>query len=79
MKVAVCLLVTQACLGLLICSYAESTASGVLYLTLEAAGIKNREADHAASHIGEDSDLFWTSILSSIVLILLPLASQSLS
>ncbi|GAQ80247.1 hypothetical protein KFL_000490370 [Klebsormidium nitens] len=38
-------------------SYAESTASGILYLTLEAAGIKNTEADHAASHIGKASGL----------------------
>lgn len=33
--------------------YAESTASALLYLTLEAAGIRSMSADHAASHIGK--------------------------
>ncbi|KAL2635446.1 hypothetical protein R1flu_006925 [Riccia fluitans] len=33
--------------------YAENTASVLLYLTLEAAGIRNTSADHAASHIGK--------------------------
>ncbi|KAG2442344.1 hypothetical protein HXX76_002430 [Chlamydomonas incerta] len=33
-------------------SYAEGTASQLLYLQLAAAGIKHRDADHAASHLG---------------------------
>ncbi|KAG6553222.1 hypothetical protein Mapa_004956 [Marchantia paleacea] len=33
--------------------YAENTASVLLYLTLEAAGIRSTAADHAASHIGK--------------------------
>lgn len=33
--------------------YAEDTASALLYLTLEAAGVRNTSADHAASHIGK--------------------------
>ncbi|KAJ7558011.1 hypothetical protein O6H91_04G021300 [Diphasiastrum complanatum] len=37
--------------------YAESTASTLLYLTLEAAGIRNTNADHAASHIGKAAGL----------------------
>lgn len=37
--------------------YAESTASALLYLTLEAAGIRTTAADHAASHIGKAEGL----------------------
>ncbi|CAM6096183.1 unnamed protein product [Calypogeia fissa] len=37
--------------------YAESTASALLYLTLEAAGVLNTAADHAASHIGKAEGL----------------------
>lgn len=33
--------------------FAESTQSQLLYLQLEAANIKNAEADHAASHLGK--------------------------
>lgn len=33
-------------------NYAESTASSLLYLTLESCGVKNVHADHAASHVG---------------------------
>ena len=33
--------------------YAENTASALLYLTLEAAGIRSTSADHAASHVGK--------------------------
>ncbi len=33
--------------------YSEKTVSSVLYLTLELLGIRNVEADHAASHIGK--------------------------
>ena len=33
-------------------TYAENTASALLYLTLESCGVKNVNADHAASHIG---------------------------
>ncbi|MCO5580379.1 hypothetical protein L7F22_034246 [Adiantum nelumboides] len=33
--------------------YTESTASALLYLTLEAAGVRSTSADHAASHIGK--------------------------
>lgn len=33
--------------------YAEYTASSLLYLTLEAMGIRDATADHAASHIGK--------------------------
>ncbi|XP_022082412.1 NADH dehydrogenase (ubiquinone) complex I, assembly factor 6-like isoform X2 [Acanthaster planci] len=34
-------------------AYAESTSSSLLYLTLEALGVKDVNADHAASHIGK--------------------------
>ncbi|KAG2433499.1 hypothetical protein HYH02_012617 [Chlamydomonas schloesseri] len=33
-------------------TYAEGTASQLLYLQLAAAGVKHRDADHAASHLG---------------------------
>eukprot|EP00250_Pteridium_aquilinum_P014530 c22046_g1_i1 orf=225-1112(+) len=33
--------------------YSENTASALLYLTLEAAGIRLTSADHAASHVGK--------------------------
>ncbi|KAH7421233.1 hypothetical protein KP509_13G047200 [Ceratopteris richardii] len=33
--------------------YAENTASAILYLTLEAAGVRSTSADHAASHVGK--------------------------
>lgn len=33
--------------------YAENTASALLCLTLEAAGIRSTSADHAASHVGK--------------------------
>lgn len=33
--------------------YAENTTSSMLYLQLEAAGIKNTKADHVASHVGK--------------------------
>lgn len=33
--------------------FAESTQSQLLYLQLEAANIKNADADHAASHLGK--------------------------
>jgi len=32
--------------------YAESTASQLLYMQLQCAGVVNVHADHAASHIG---------------------------
>lgn len=34
-------------------SYAENTASSVLYLQLESLGLKDVNADHAISHIGK--------------------------
>lgn len=34
-------------------SYAENTQSSLLYLTLEALGVRDVHADHAASHIGK--------------------------
>ncbi|XP_038069404.1 NADH dehydrogenase (ubiquinone) complex I, assembly factor 6-like [Patiria miniata] len=34
-------------------TYAENTSSSLLYLTLEALGVKDVNADHAASHIGK--------------------------
>eukprot|EP00879_Flechtneria_rotunda_P013702 GHRR01014313.1.p1 GENE.GHRR01014313.1~~GHRR01014313.1.p1 ORF type:complete len:184 (+),score=41.98 GHRR01014313.1:468-1019(+) len=34
-------------------SYAEDTASQLLYLQLAAAGVVSRDADHAASHLGK--------------------------
>ncbi|KAJ8767598.1 hypothetical protein K2173_018156 [Erythroxylum novogranatense] len=37
--------------------YAEDTASTLLYLTLQAGGIKSTAADHAASHVGKASGL----------------------
>jgi NADH dehydrogenase [ubiquinone] 1 alpha subcomplex assembly factor 6 len=33
--------------------YAENTASSLMYLTLEALGIRDNHADHAASHVGK--------------------------
>jgi NADH dehydrogenase [ubiquinone] 1 alpha subcomplex assembly factor 6 len=33
-------------------AYAENTSSALTYLALESLGIKNINADHAASHIG---------------------------
>ncbi|XP_072013524.1 NADH dehydrogenase (ubiquinone) complex I, assembly factor 6-like [Amphiura filiformis] len=45
-------------------SYAENTSSSLLYLTLEALGIKDVNADHAASHIGRAQGL--TTILRAI-------------
>ncbi|TPX62385.1 hypothetical protein PhCBS80983_g00528 [Powellomyces hirtus] len=33
--------------------YAENTAAALLYLQLEALGLQNPQADHAASHIGK--------------------------
>lgn len=33
--------------------YAENTASALLYLTLQAAGVRSTSADHAASHVGK--------------------------
>lgn len=35
--------------------YAEDTVSTILYMTLQAGGIKSTTADHAASHIGKAS------------------------
>ncbi|KAL0550347.1 hypothetical protein IC582_014855 [Cucumis melo] len=37
--------------------YAEDTASTLLYMTLQAGGIRSTTADHAASHIGKASGL----------------------
>ncbi|CAL5405213.1 unnamed protein product [Camellia sinensis] len=37
--------------------YAEDTVSTILYMTLQAGGIKSTTADHAASHIGKASGL----------------------
>ncbi|XP_047317197.1 NADH dehydrogenase (ubiquinone) complex I, assembly factor 6 [Impatiens glandulifera] len=37
--------------------YAENTASTILYMTLQAGGIKSTVADHAASHVGKASGL----------------------
>ncbi|KAI9095847.1 isoprenoid synthase domain-containing protein [Phlyctochytrium arcticum] len=34
-------------------TYAENTSASVLYLTLEACGIRDPRADHAASHVGK--------------------------
>ncbi|KAI8807396.1 Squalene/phytoene synthase, partial [Cladochytrium replicatum] len=34
-------------------TYAENTASSLLYLQLQALGIEDQNADHAASHIGK--------------------------
>ncbi|XP_069813408.1 NADH dehydrogenase (ubiquinone) complex I, assembly factor 6 isoform X2 [Dendropsophus ebraccatus] len=34
-------------------TYAENTQSSLLYLTLEALGVRDVHADHAASHIGK--------------------------
>lgn len=42
--------------------YAEDTSSALLYLTLEAAGVRNTAADHAASHIGDLNKNFWMKI-----------------
>ncbi|XP_065857985.1 uncharacterized protein [Euphorbia lathyris] len=37
--------------------YAEDTASTILYMTLQAGGIRSTVADHAASHVGKASGL----------------------
>ncbi|KHG15441.1 putative mitochondrial protein [Gossypium arboreum] len=37
--------------------YAEDTASTLLYMTLQAGGIKSTAVDHAASHVGKASGL----------------------
>lgn len=37
--------------------YAEDTVSTMLYLTLQAGGIKSTAADHAASHVGKASGI----------------------
>ncbi|KAF5947359.1 hypothetical protein HYC85_013316 [Camellia sinensis] len=37
--------------------YAENTVSTILYMILQAGGIKSTAADHAASHIGKASGL----------------------
>lgn len=37
--------------------YAEATQSSVLYLTLEACGVRDSQADHAASHVGKAAGL----------------------
>ncbi|XP_052210710.1 uncharacterized protein LOC127813660 [Diospyros lotus] len=37
--------------------YAEDTVSTILYMTLQAGGIKSTAADHAASHVGKASGL----------------------
>jgi NADH dehydrogenase [ubiquinone] 1 alpha subcomplex assembly factor 6 len=37
--------------------YAEDTQSTILYMTLQAAGIRSTVADHAASHVGKASGL----------------------
>ncbi|GMP70437.1 hypothetical protein CsSME_00029292 [Camellia sinensis var. sinensis] len=37
--------------------YAEDTVSTILYMILQAGGIKSTAADHAASHIGKASGL----------------------
>jgi NADH dehydrogenase [ubiquinone] 1 alpha subcomplex assembly factor 6 len=35
--------------------YAESTASSLLYLSLESVGVRDAGADHVASHVGKAS------------------------
>ncbi|XP_017972848.1 PREDICTED: NADH dehydrogenase (ubiquinone) complex I, assembly factor 6 isoform X2 [Theobroma cacao] len=37
--------------------YAENTASTLLYMTLQAGGIRSTAVDHAASHVGKASGL----------------------
>lgn len=37
--------------------YAEDTVSTILYMTLQAGGVRSTAADHAASHIGKASGL----------------------
>ncbi|XP_055685351.1 NADH dehydrogenase (ubiquinone) complex I, assembly factor 6 homolog [Lutzomyia longipalpis] len=44
--------------------YAEQTNSSVYYLMLEAAGVKNIHADHAASHLGKAQGI--TNIIRSL-------------
>jgi NADH dehydrogenase [ubiquinone] 1 alpha subcomplex assembly factor 6 len=44
--------------------YAEQSVSSVYYLLLEAMGIKNVHADHAASHLGKAQGI--TNLLRSI-------------
>jgi len=38
-------------------AYAESTQAALLYLQLEAGGVKDKHADHAASHLGKAAGL----------------------
>lgn len=37
--------------------YSEKTVSSIYYLLLETAGIKNVQADHAASHLGKSQGI----------------------
>lgn len=37
--------------------YSEQTVSSIYYLLLEQAGIKNVQADHAASHLGKSQGI----------------------
>jgi len=36
-------------------SYADHTASSLISLSLEMLGVKDLQADHAASHVGENT------------------------
>eukprot|EP00854_Cymbomonas_tetramitiformis_P006691 gene6691-8010_t len=45
--------------------YAENTASSMLYLQLEAAGVKNTKADHVASHVGANASHSLQMLLKS--------------
>ena len=40
--------------------YAENTMSSLLYLTLQAGGVSDAAADHAASHLVRALDYFIT-------------------
>lgn len=54
--------------------YAEDTASSLLYLTLEASGVRNTSADHAASHIGkllQGSQIYLLEFISTLTSLLL--------
>ncbi|PIK35088.1 putative NADH dehydrogenase (ubiquinone) complex I, assembly factor 6 [Apostichopus japonicus] len=45
-------------------TYAEKTASSILYLTLEIFGVRDIHADHAASHVGKAQGL--TTLIRSV-------------
>lgn len=50
-------------------NFAESTNSSLNYLILEASGVRNVHADHAASHIGKAQGFVTHSVPFTIMLV----------